>query len=73
MFDGNPIEYPTFVRALENLVESRTFSSTNKLFYLQKFTARDVKELVRSCHYLPAAEGYDEAHRLLRRKYDDEY
>ena len=28
-FDGNPIEYHTFVRAFEYLVESRTFSSTD--------------------------------------------
>ena len=29
----------------------------------------DVKVLIRSCHYLPAEESYDEARRLLRRKY----
>lgn len=73
VFDGNPIEYRTFVRAFENLVESRTFSSTDRLYYLEQFTAGDVKELVRSCHHLPAEEGYDEARRLLRRKYGDDY
>ena len=73
VFDGNPIEYRTFVRAFENLVEFRTFSSTDKLYYLQKFTAGVVKELVRYCHHLPAAEGYDEARRPLRRKYGDDY
>ena len=33
----------------------------------------DVKVLIRSCHYLPAEESYDEARRLLRRKYGDDF
>ena len=69
VFDGNPIEYRTFVRAFESLIESRTYSSTDRLYYLEQFTAGDVKELVRSCHHLPPEEGYDEARRLLKRKY----
>ena len=73
VFDGNPFEYRTFVRAFENLVESRTFGSTDRLYYLEQFTAGDIKEIVRSCHHLPAEEGYDEARRLLRRKYGDDY
>ena len=30
-FDGNPVEYRTFVRAFESLIESRTSSSTERL------------------------------------------
>ena len=32
VFDGNPIAYRTFARANESLIESRTFSSTDRLF-----------------------------------------
>ena len=32
VFDGNPIEYRTFFRAFKNLVESRTFSGTDRLY-----------------------------------------
>ena len=42
VFDGNPIEYRTFVHAFETLVESRTFSSTVRLYYLEQFTTGDV-------------------------------
>ena len=55
------------------MVESRTFSGTDRLYYLEQFTAGDVKELVRSCHHLPAEEGYVEARGLLRRKDGDDY
>ena len=50
VFDGNPIGYRTFARANESLIESRTFSSTDRLYYLEQFMAGDVQELVRSCH-----------------------
>ena len=58
VFDGNPMEYRSFVRAFESLIESRTFNNTDRLYYLEQFTAGDVKELVRSCHHLPSDVGY---------------
>ena len=73
VFDGIPMEYRSFVRAFESLIESRTFNNTDRLYYLEQFTAGDVKELVRSCHHLPSDVGYDEARRLLEKKFGDEY
>ena len=67
------MEYRTFISAFESLVEARTFSSTDRLYYLEQFTAGDVKELVRSCHHLPPDEGYDQARWLLKKKFGDEY
>ena len=57
----------------EGQIESRTQSSTERLYYLEQYTAGDVKELIRSCHHLPPDEGYEEARRLLKRKFGDEY
>ncbi|XP_074610160.1 uncharacterized protein LOC141864336 [Acropora palmata] len=73
VFDGNPIEYRRFISAFESLLEARTFSSTDRLYYLEQFTAGDVKELVRSCHYLPPDEGYDQARWVLKKKFGDEH
>ena len=67
------MEYRSFVRAFESLIESRTFNNTDRLYYLEQFTAGDVKELVISCHHLPSDVGYDEARRLLEKKFGDEY
>ena len=66
LFDRNPIEYRIFVRSFENLDESKTLSSTGRLYYLEKFTTWDVKELIRSC--LPVEEGYGEVRRLFEKK-----
>ena len=68
-----PVEYRSFIRAFERLVENQTFSSTERLYYLKKYIAGDAKELVPSCHHLPSDEGYEEARKLLKRKFGDEY
>ena len=35
-FDGNPLEYRSFIRAFESLIEHRTSSSTERLYYLEQ-------------------------------------
>ena len=72
-FDGNPVEYRTFVRAFQNLIEPRTFSGTERLYYLEQYIAGDVRELVRSFHHLPPEEGYAEARRHIEKKFGDEF
>nr|XP_058965277.1 uncharacterized protein LOC131791925 [Pocillopora verrucosa] len=52
---------------------SRTHSNTDRLYYLEQYTSGDAKELVISCHHLPPDEGYNEARRLLKKKFGDEY
>ena len=47
-----------FFRAFESLIESRTCSSTERLYYLEQYTTGDVKELIKSCHHLPPDVGY---------------
>ncbi|XP_078371484.1 uncharacterized protein LOC144655144 [Oculina patagonica] len=73
VFDGDPIEYGPFVRAFENIIETKTSDSNERLYYLEQFTSGDVKELVRSCHFLPPDKGYQEARRLLKKKFGDDY
>ena len=73
IFDGNPVDYCSFIRAFESLIESRTCNSTERLYYLEQCTTGDVKELIKSCHHLPPDVGYEEAYKLLKKKFGDEY
>ncbi|XP_068704621.1 uncharacterized protein [Montipora foliosa] len=67
------MEYEPFVRAFESIIGSKTSSSSERLYYLEHFTGGDVRELVRSFHYLPPKNGYQEAQRLIRKKFGDNY
>ena len=59
--------------AFQNIIESKTSSSSERLYYLEQFTSGDVKELVKSCHYLPPERGYQEARQLMKKKFGDDY
>lgn len=70
---GDPIEYCSFIRAFESLTESRTDSSSARLYYLVQYTSGDVHELMRSCLSMNHTEGYHEARRLLKERYGQDY
>ena len=69
VFTGDPIEYCDFIRAFENLVESKTSSSSARLYYLLQYTSGHVQDLVRSCLAMREDVGYSEARRLLAERY----
>ena len=72
-FNGNPIEYWTFVRAFENLIERKTASESARLYYLVQYTIGEVQELVKSCLSMDPEEGYREARILLKQRYGQPY
>lgn len=72
-FDGNPINYCSFIRSFENLIELKTDSDSARLYYLVQYTSGDVQELMRSCLSMPPAEGYQEARKLLKHRYGQGY
>ena len=73
IFGGKPTEYCHFVRAFENLIESKTVNERTKLFYLVQYTSGEVQDLMRSCLTMKPDEGYTEARRLLKEKYGQDY
>lgn len=58
---GTVMDYRSFIRAFESLIESHTLGATEKLYNLEQYTTGDVKDQVRSCYYLSPEEGCDEA------------
>ena len=72
-FGGDPIEYWRFIRAFENLIESKTTSEIARLYYLVQYTSGEVQELVSSCLSMKAEEGYREARSLLKKRYGQSY
>ena len=72
-FNRDPIEYWTFVRAFENLIERKTTSESARLYYLVQYTTGEVRELVKSCLTMNPEEGYREARSLLKQRYGQGY
>ena len=73
VFDGNPLNYITFIRAFEYGIEEKTKSSQDRLYYLEQYTTGQPRELVRSCfHIEPSSEGYRQALSLLKENFGDD-
>lgn len=66
IFDGNPLQFKSFIRAFEQCIEAKTLSSGDRLYYLEQFTRGQPKDLVRSCQHMPPERGYTVAKDLLR-------
>ena len=72
-FTGNPIDYWPFIRAFENLIETKTSRESARLYYLVQYTSGEVQELVKSCLTMKAEIGYREARSLLKKRYGQSY
>ena len=53
------------------VVESKVSDQRGRLVRIHYLD--EAKELVESCSYLPAAEGYERAKDLLKKQYDNQY
>ena len=73
VFSGNPIEYWTFIRAFENLIDKKTTSESARLYYLVQYTSGEVQELVKSCLSMSEETGYRTARMLLQKGYGSSY
>ena len=72
-FSGDPVDYSDFVRAFENLIETKTSSPNSRLYYPVQYTSGEVKELMQSCLSMKPEEGYKTARALLKDRYGQSY
>lgn len=68
-FSRDPIKYWGFIRALQNVIKSKTTSDSTRLYYLVQYTSGEVQELLSSCLSMKPEEGYQEARTLLKKRY----
>lgn len=68
MFSGDPVQFPRFMSAIENLIETKVTNNSSRLYYLMQHTSGDVKDLIASYLYNPV-DGYHEAKSMLQKLY----
>lgn len=69
IFDGNPLQFKTFMRAFEHCVEAKTNSKGDCLYYLEQFTRGQPRDLIRSCLHMTPETGYAAAKHLLQQHF----
>ncbi|XP_068234386.1 uncharacterized protein [Palaemon carinicauda] len=72
-FTGDLLEYSDFILAFDTSISSRTASSSDRLYYLLQHTNGEPKDLISSCIYMQADQGYSQARQLVQQEYGDPY
>ncbi|KAK0150310.1 hypothetical protein N1851_008772 [Merluccius polli] len=72
VYDGDPLTYHSFIRSFEYLIEGKTSSSADRLYFLEQYTSGQARDLVRSCLHRDARQGYAEARQLLEKQFGSE-
>ena len=67
-FDGDPMEYPMFIRSFVNRIETQTENDSERLYFLRQFTKGKPQEIVKGYMHLQPDRGYFDARAALDRK-----
>ena len=72
-FNGDPLEYASFIMAFEARILPYVTTEANKLYYLDQQLEGCAKELIQGCIFMDANSGYTEARHLLYMEYGDPF
>ena len=72
-FDGNPLEYLTFIAVFDEMVDRRVADAQVKLTWLLQYTSGSVKAAIKNCALIGGEAGYEEARDILRNRYGNSH
>ena len=72
-FDGNPLQYYSFIRLFEANVDRATVDSSSRLARLMQYCTGKARHVITGCAMMNPDEGYVRAKSLLKSRFGDEY
>ncbi|KAL2083621.1 hypothetical protein ACEWY4_021394 [Coilia grayii] len=72
-FDGDILQFRSFMTSFEHNIEKKTDNGQDRLFYLEQYTRGQARDLVRSCQHMGGDQGYHTAKRLLHEHFGNAY
>ena len=73
VFNGELLQFPTWIRSFESLIEPHATSDDEKLFYLGKYTGGEAKKVISGFLTLDGPDIYIKAKSALKRRYGEPY
>lgn len=74
IFDGTDVtEFSVFLRKFDKIIETRCSDPSDRLAYLEQFTAGEAQKLVKSCINDDPDHAYQQARTLLREEFGNEF
>ena len=72
-FDGNPLEYLTFIAVFDEMVDRRVADAQVKLTRLLQYTSGSAKAAIKNCALIGGEAGYEQARDILRNRYGNSH
>ena len=72
-FSGELLLYPTWKKSFDTIVERRTDSSSQRLYYLGRYTTGEAKESISGLLALDSEDAYLEARKILFDRFGNPY
>ena len=69
VFNGDPLDWPTWKAAFETVIEKRTVNSKEKILYLLQFLSGPPKKIVEGYQFVQTQDAYREAKGTLERRF----
>ena len=69
VFNGDPLDWPTWKAAFETVIEKRTVNSNEKILYLLQFLSGPPKKIVEGYQFAQTQDAYREAKGTLERRF----
>ena len=68
-FDGNPLEYLTFIAVFDEVVDNTVMDGQVKLTRLLQYTCGSAKAAIRNCALIGGEFGYNQARAIMHNRY----
>ena len=72
-FSGDLLHYPTWKKSFDTIVERRTDSPSQRLYYLGRYTTGEAKEAIRGLLALDSEHAYREARKILSDRFGNPF
>ena len=72
-FTGDPLLYPSWRKAFDTLIVSKSIHPADRIHYLKKYVKKDAEKCVKSLLLIPSEDSYKEAMDLLDKRFGNSY
>ncbi|XP_068759642.1 uncharacterized protein [Montipora capricornis] len=69
VFNGDPLEYWSFITLFQNSIEANAASESEKLMYLLQYSSGAAKDTIKCCLVMDPSIGYQRARMLLEERF----
>ena len=73
IFNGNPLDYPSWKASFYTLIESKSIKVTEKIHYLKRCLHEDVKPLIQCTSFFDDDHAFERVKELLDRRFGNSF